>query len=760
MSPDQGYGRAKKLLKKHFGSKIKIAAAYMEKVMGWPMIKSEDIDALESFSIFLRNCCNVMEDLQHMEDMNVPSNLRLIVIKLLYKFRERWRAAACELLEHQGNRAMFSDLYRCKIVNTYAFLDPGSSASFCTEHLMRKLNLTGTRSSILLRTLGQEKSIDTFILRGLQISNLDGQTFMDLPELYTQGSMPIRKNNILTQEDLKDWPYLEGIKIPSINEEVELLISINASNLMEPWEIINSQGGGPYAVRTLLGWVVNGPLRGGNSDKGKIGCPVVTANRISVARLEDLLIAQYNQEFNEKLSEDDLLQGPYLTNSLLGVLTRFRQEPVALIADIQAMFHQEHRSKAIKELDLDKDDLPVERVLGLHWCTEEDNFVFKLSIKEHSHTRRGMLSVQWKGWLANLPSIAALKVDRCVKPKDFGPSKHAQLHHFSDARENGYGTVSYLRNKDRKKDLLVESVITDLPPFTNVGVNYFGPFEVKKGRSTVKRYGVSFTCMASWAVHMEMAYSLNTDSCINAIRHFLCRGQVVQLRSDNGTNFVGAELELREAVAGLDHTKIQHALLSNGLKWIFNPPAAPHVGGIWKRLIRLVKNVLYSTIKQPTMDDESFQTLLCETEAILNSRPITKSSDDVNDLEALTPNHILLKSKPLMAPGLFNERDLYIRKRWRQVQYLLDLFWKRWVKEYLPLLQERQKWIMPRRSFTVGDIVVIMDPVAPCGSWLLGRIIKTYPDKGGFVRFVQIKTKPGQLDRPVSKICLLLEAEN
>ncbi len=71
-------------------------------------------------------------------------------------------------------------------------------------------------------------------------------------------------------------------------------MGINASNLMEPWEIINSQGGGPYAVKTLLGWLVNGPLRGGNSDRGKIGCPVITANRISVARLEDLLIAQYN----------------------------------------------------------------------------------------------------------------------------------------------------------------------------------------------------------------------------------------------------------------------------------------------------------------------------------------------------------------------------------------------------------------------------------------------------------------------------------
>lgn len=146
-------------------------------------------------------------------------------------------------------------------------------------------------------------------------------------------------------------------------------------------------------------------------------------------------------------------------------------------------------------------------------------------------------------------------------------------------------------------------------------------------------------------------------------------------------------------------------------------------------------------------------------EAILNDRPITKVSDDVNDLEALTPNHILLlKGKPILAPGLFQESDLYIRRRWRQVQYLSDLFWKRWTREYLPLLQERQRWIKPQRSFTRGDIVVVMDQTAPRGSWLMGRVTKAYPDKKGLVRAVQLKTKTGLLERPIAKLFLLQEA--
>ncbi|XP_013859164.1 uncharacterized protein LOC106514442 [Austrofundulus limnaeus] len=306
----------------------------------------------------------------------------------------------------------------------------------------------------------------------------------------------------------------------------------------------------------------------------------------------------------------------------------------------------------------------------------------------------------------------------------------------------------------------LERVCPDFPPFTNVGVDYFGPIEVKRGRAMVKRYGVIFTCMASRAVHLEVAHSLTTDSCINAIRCFVCRrGPVSQIRSDNGTNFVGAERELREALAAIDHAKIQQTLLANEIEWIFNTPAASHHGGVWERLIRMVRKVLFSVLHQQTLDDESLQTILCEVEAILNDRPITKVSDDVNDLEALTPNHILLlKGRPTLAPGIFQERDVYLRRRWRQVQYLSDLFWKRWTKEYLPLLQERQKWSKPRRNFTVDDIVVVVDHTAPRGSWILGRITNTYPDKNGLVRAVQLRTKTGLLERPISKIFLLQEA--
>lgn len=98
-------------------------------------------------------------------------------------------------------------------------------------------------------------------------------------------------------------------------------------------------------------------------------------------------------------------------------------------------------------------------------------------------------------------------------------------------------------------DLPQDRVFPDELPFTRVGVDFFGPFEVKRGRAAVKRYGVIFTCLAVRAVHLEVASSLDTDSFVNALRRLIARrGQVSELRSDNGTNFVGAERELREAI--------------------------------------------------------------------------------------------------------------------------------------------------------------------------------------------------------------------
>lgn len=229
------------------------------------------------------------------------------------------------------------------------------------------------------------------------------------------------------------------------------------------------------------------------------------------------------------------------------------------------------------------------------------------------------------------------------------------------------------------------------------------------------------------------------------------------MRSDNGANLVAAERELRAALRELNQKTIADAMMGKGVKWIFNAPAASHHGGVWERQIRTVRKILNSIVRQQSLDDEGLLTVMCEVESIINNRPLTPASDDPGDLDILTPNH-LLRAQPNIPPGIFSKDDHYARRRWRQVQYMADLFWTRWLREYLPLLQNRQKWSRPKRNFQEGDIVLIADDTAPRNSWIMGRITKTLPDAKGVVRRAVVQTKTSQLDRPVSKLCLMQES--
>ena len=190
-----------------------------------------------------------------------------------------------------------------KTVTTYAFLDPGSSATFCTERLMKQLEAKGKKTRILLRTMGQEKTVESHEIIGLEVGHIEGGTFLSLPKVYTQ-TIPVTKTNIVTSEDIKRWTYLDDIHLTHIDADVELLIGVNAPKAMEPWQVINSQDDGPYAVRTHLGWVVNGPLNGYAADQDA-GHQKVFANRISVASLEEVLTQQYNHDFSERQYEGE-----------------------------------------------------------------------------------------------------------------------------------------------------------------------------------------------------------------------------------------------------------------------------------------------------------------------------------------------------------------------------------------------------------------------------------------------------------------------
>jgi len=194
------------------------------------------------------------------------------------------------------------------------------------------------------------------------------------------------------------------------------------------------------------------------------------------------------------------------------------------------------------------------------------------------------------------------------------------------------------------------------------------------------------------AVHIEVVHTLEADSFICAYQRFVSRrGKPKEIHSDNGTNFTGAERELREALEQLDQAKIYNSLRSNDVQWSFNPPEASHQGGIWERMICSVWKILGALLKEQLVNDETLSTLLCEVERILNDRPLTPLSDHPDDSEPLTPSKLLLlRSNSCLLLDVFKGHDKY-SKRWHQAQCLADSFWKRWMKDYLPALQTRQK---------------------------------------------------------------------
>ena len=137
--------------------------------------------------------------------------------------------------------------------------------------------------------------------------------------------------------------------------------------------------------------------------------------------------------------------------------------------------------------------------------------------------------------------------------------------------------------------------------------------------------------------------------------------------------------------------------------------------------------------------------MLCEFESILNSRQLTSISDDITDFEALTPNHILLgSSQPNGETSNYKNVQVNYCKKWRVVQAYTNIFWKRWLSEYLPTLSPRTKWTNKEQNFAVRDLAIVQYKNTTKSLWPLARIVSIYPGEDRTVRTVKIRTLSGE----------------
>ncbi|XP_043950539.1 uncharacterized protein LOC122818942 [Drosophila biarmipes] len=197
-----------------------------------------------------------------------------------------------------------------------------------------------------------------------------------------------------------------------------------------------------------------------------------------------------------------------------------------------------------------------------------------------------------------------------------------------------------------------------------------------------------------WAIHLELAHDLSTDSCIIAIRNFVCRrGPVYRLRSDNGKNFVGADREAKRFGDVFEMERIQSELSSRSIEWVFNCPSNLSEGGVWERMVQCVKRVLRHTVKEVAPRDRVLESFLIEAENVVNSRLLTHLPVDADQEAPLTPDDLLKGAANLPnTPGLDAElhKEGSTRKQWRIARMLRDRFWRRWVLKYLHTLVRRE----------------------------------------------------------------------
>ncbi|XP_055634234.1 uncharacterized protein LOC129774508 [Toxorhynchites rutilus septentrionalis] len=308
----------------------------------------------------------------------------------------------------------------------------------------------------------------------------------------------------------------------------------------------------------------------------------------------------------------------------------------------------------------------------------------------------------------------------------------------------------------RMAALPVQRVTPFQRPFSFVGLDYFGPITVSLGRRSEKRWVVLFTCLVIRAVHLEIAYSLTTQSCLMAITRFVSlRGPPLEIFSDNGTNFKGASRELLDQLHSINE-ECAGELTSAQTKWSFNPPASPHMGGVWGRLVRSTKTVLETIDDGKRLTDEILATVIAEAAEIINSRPLTYVTQESENLEALCPKHFLRGMAPneprLNAPPV--NPAVALRDSYQRSQEIVENLWKRWIKEYIPSINQRTKWFGEATNLKRGDLVYIVEgEKRKC--WVRGIVEEPIVAGDGRVRQAWIRTNSGVLKRATAKLAVL-----
>ncbi|GFX94569.1 integrase catalytic domain-containing protein [Trichonephila clavipes] len=456
------------------------------------------------------------------------------------------------------------------------------------------------------------------------------------------------------------------------------------------------------------------------------------------------------------------------------------------------------------------DDESTQKILGLFWDLNEDSFKVRAVLSDQVSTKRQMLSIiahifdplgfvspstiilkiilqdlwkagldwddeissdilnRWNRFQAEISCLKQIKVPRVnfhagqelvlslIRQKFWIPhGKSAvkkELRNCIDCFKLVAKPVSQMMG-----DLPIER-INPCHAFQKVGIDFAGPITTKcqhtRKANNFKSYICLFICMCTKAVHLELVSSLSAAAFMSALRRFVSRRSYTSdIYSDNGTNFVGASAYLKDLFQLLHNSNVHDYSSSKNIQWHFIPPYAPNFGGVWEASVKLTKQHLLKTLKAAVLNFEELDTILCQIEACIISRPLYSLSSDPKDLQVLTPGHFLTGCPLLELPDhSLTNQSLSIHSRWSLLMKLKRMFCSRWQLSYLNTLQSRIKWMQGQKDLMVGSLVLIKNPASFSTRWTPGRIVATHPGAYGICRVVTIQTSSGVMTRPVSQV--------
>ena len=320
--------------------------------------------------------------------------------------------------------------------------------------------------------------------------------------------------------------------------------------------------------------------------------------------------------------------------------------------------------------------------------------------------------------------------------------------------------LSKRKAAQKEGDLPLERMAV-VPPFYHCGLDCLGPFHLRHtGRNTRKQFVLIACCMSTRAITLVPLRDMTTSSIINSLVKIHSQFPALKnLYSDNGSNFKGADREIREAVAAWKKEDLDERLSDLELTWTFGPAYCGSAGGSWERLIGLSKKLLRSVIGDKNIDIEDFETLLAGASSVMNRRPLMPASADVDDDQILTPSHFLYPylftsdATHILPPQA--EHHHVLKHGWRCSQYLLDLFWRRFSTEYIQELIKRNK--QNTTPIKINTLVLIEDVEASRESWKVGRIVDILNGDKTHGRRFKIRLASGKtIDRHISS-CVILE---